>query len=138
MYQSPPVNMKNACTQISGDVVLSTTKAKIIASILENPTKDPLNPYADRKDNPKVRKAMKNKIKKKFCRVYKTRTVTSVVSTILTKVPMTFRRKLPGTSLGAFKKAPKIKEGARLIYPSTLKVSKGIISDAVMTTPLKK
>ena len=64
--------------------------------------------------------------------------VINVVSEILINVPFTFLRKLPGISLGEFRKEPKINDGARLIYPSTLKVSKGIISDNVIITPLKK
>lgn len=54
------------------------------------------------------------------------------------RVPITFRLKLPGTSLGEFKNAPKINDGARLIYPNVLKASKGTIKDKVITTPLKK
>lgn len=53
-------------------------------------------------------------------------------------MPYTFRLKLPGTSLGEFKKVPKTKDGAMLIYPSTLNVSNGTTIEIAKTTLLKK
>src|SRR5690554_8083504 len=81
---------------------------------------------------------MRTSTKAKLGLVKRMTMVTNTVRAILISVPITFLRRLPGTSLGAFKKAPKTNAGARLKYPKALKVRRGMIKDAVMTTPLKK
>src|SRR5690554_7029083 len=74
---------------------------------------------------------MRTSTKAKLGLVKRMTMVTNTVRAILISVPITFLRRLPGTSLGAFKKAPKTNAGARLKYPKALKVRRGMIKDAV-------
>ena len=68
--------------------------------------------------------------------VTKTKNVTITVNATLISVPLILRLKLPGTSLGAFKKVPKAIAGAKAKRSKRFKTTRGKTIAMVNTTPL--
>lgn len=111
-YQSPPILISAKCIKISVFVTFSVAKASTMANSPEKDTNEALKPYTEIKDVAKEiiviasNKNGKNGFKNRIMAVI------STVNPMLIKMALTFRFKLPGISLGAFKNIPTIMAGA--------------------------
>ena len=115
---------------------LSIANPKTIANKPEKDINEALNPKVEIKLIEKLKIVIAIINKTKIGLVTSIINVISDVNTMVIKIPLILRRKLPGISLGALRKVPNAIAGANFNKSRALKITKGKTMATVSTTPL--